>query len=68
MLGPGFQALFQHLAAWLRENHRLITLATSNAKVGDRSQPPPTLNLSLSELAGSGSLHRLVRLSECEWS
>lgn len=31
-----------------------------NAKVSDRSQPPVTLNLSLSEPAGSGSLDRLV--------
>jgi hypothetical protein len=34
-----------------------------NAKVSDGSQPPPTLNLFLSESAGSRSLHRLVRLS-----
>ncbi len=32
---------------------------TTNAKVSDRSQQPLTLNLSLSESAGTGSLHRL---------
>ena len=32
-----------------------------NAQVSDRSQPPLTLNLPLSDPAGSGSLHRLVR-------
>ena len=31
-----------------------------NEKVSDRSQPPMTLNLSLSESAGSRSLRRLV--------
>src|SRR5436190_19974394 len=36
-----------------------------NAKVSDRSQPPLTLDLSVSEPAGSGSLHRLVRLPLC---
>ena len=30
-----------------------------NAKVSERSQPPMTFDLSLSESAGSGSLHRL---------
>src|SRR5258707_4826450 len=36
-----------------------------NAKVSDRSQPPLMCHLSLSEAAGSGSLHRLVGLSVC---
>src|ERR1039458_5902196 len=36
-----------------------------NVKVSDGSQPPMTLDLSLSESAGSRSLHRLVRLSPC---
>jgi hypothetical protein len=31
-----------------------------NAKVSDGSQPPMTFDLSLSESAGSRSLHRLV--------
>jgi hypothetical protein len=31
-----------------------------NAKVSDGSQPPTSLNLSLSESVGSRSLHRLV--------
>ena len=35
----------------------------ANAKVSDGSQPPVTLNLSLSESAGSRSLDRLVELS-----
>src|SRR5437763_1712171 len=35
-------------------------LLTSNAKVSDGSQPPLTLYSSLSESAGSRSLHRLV--------
>ncbi len=35
---------------------------SANAKVSDGSQPPVTLNLSLSESAGSRSLDRLVRL------
>jgi hypothetical protein len=34
-----------------------------NAEVSDRRQPPMKLNSSLSELAGSPSLHRLVRCS-----
>src|SRR5258706_13433230 len=36
-----------------------------NAKVSDRSQPPLMCHLTLSEAAGSGSLHRLVGLSVC---
>ena len=32
--------------------------ALANAKVNERSQPPLTFDLSLSEPAGSGSLHR----------
>jgi hypothetical protein len=32
-----------------------------NVKVSDGSQPPMTFDLSLSESAGSRSLHRLVR-------
>jgi hypothetical protein len=32
----------------------------ANAKVSDGSQPPTTFDLSLSESAGSRSLHRLV--------
>ena len=35
-------------------------LDTPNAKVSDGSQPPMTLNSSLSESAGSRSLDRLV--------
>jgi hypothetical protein len=33
----------------------------SNDQVSDGSQPPVTFDLSLSESAGSRSLHRLVR-------
>ncbi len=35
----------------------------ANEKVSDGSQPPMTFDLSLSESAGSRSLHRLVRCS-----
>ena len=37
---------------------RLTLIALPNAKVSDRSQPPLMSDLSLSEPAGSGSLHR----------
>ncbi len=43
-------------------SHDIIAIPP-NAKVSDGSQPPMTLNLSLSETAGSRSLHRLVRSS-----
>jgi hypothetical protein len=36
-----------------------------NAKVSDGSQPPMTMNLSVSETAGPRSLHRLVERSHC---
>ena len=39
------------------------TLIPPNAEVSDRSQPPLKAGLSLSEPAGSGSLHRRVRCS-----
>ena len=39
-----------------------ITVRPPNAKVSDGSQPPVTLDSSLSETAGSRSLHRLVGL------
>src|SRR5947207_8723465 len=39
--------------------HRVFRILP-NAKVSDGSQPPMTLNSSLSESAGSRSLHRLV--------
>jgi hypothetical protein len=39
----------------------------SNAKVSDGSQPPMTFDLSLSESAGSRSLHRLVGQFEFDW-
>ncbi|HXJ59650.1 MAG TPA: hypothetical protein VNU68_23655, partial [Verrucomicrobiae bacterium] len=38
-------------------------VSSPNVKVSDESQPPVTLDLSLSETAGSRSLHRLVELS-----
>lgn len=38
-------------------------LSSDNGEVSDGSQPPMTLNLSLSESAGSRSLDRLVELS-----
>jgi len=38
-----------------KENMRVMK---PNNKVSDRNQPPLTLDLSLSESAGSGSLHR----------
>jgi hypothetical protein len=41
----------------------VVSLMKSNQKVSDRNQPPPMLNLSLTEPAGSGSLHRLVGAS-----
>ena len=37
-----------------------------NVKVSDGSQPPLTFGLSLSESAGSRSLHRLLDLPACE--
>jgi len=39
---------------------RLSEGSDITVKVSDQSQPPLTLDLSLSEPAGSGSLHRLV--------
>ena len=39
-------------------SHKIAT--PPNAKVSDGSQPPVTFDLSLSETAGSRSLHRLV--------
>src|SRR5439155_20796186 len=42
-----------------------MVLTTPNAKVSDGSQPPLTFGLSLSQPAGSRSLHRLVRPSNC---
>src|SRR5437879_1276 len=45
------------------ENHQRhrLPFANSNAKVSDRSQTPLTLDSSLSDSAGSGSLRRLDR-------
>jgi hypothetical protein len=42
---------------------KVVMHAEPNAKVSDGSQPPMTFDLSLSESAGSRSLHRLVRKS-----
>jgi len=42
-------------------------IITSNEKVSDGSQPPVTFDLSLSESAGSRSLHRLVGQFEFDW-
>ena len=41
----------------------VLSACMPNAKVSDGSQPPMTFDLSLSESAGSRSLHRLVRCS-----
>ena len=63
---------FWHTTLWMQPawdwlNVRVMMLADRlkhppNAKVSDGSQPPMTFDLSLSESAGSRSLHRLVRL------
>src|SRR6185503_10325681 len=45
------------------ESH--VGVVIPNAMVSDGSQPPKTLNLFLSESAGSRSLDRLVRLVAC---
>jgi hypothetical protein len=41
---------------------------SSNAKVSDRSQPSLMFDLSVSQQAGSGSLHRLVGEFGSDWS
>ncbi|HEY5914192.1 MAG TPA: hypothetical protein VJA21_26695 [Verrucomicrobiae bacterium] len=43
----------------LRVKHSLEFPILANHKVSHRSQPPMTFDLSLSQLAGSGWLHRL---------
>jgi len=46
---------------WLHWGNEIASdVEMPNAKVSDRSQPPLTFGLSLSEPAGSDSLHRLV--------
>src|SRR5436190_23436592 len=57
------QAMMMYMTASKHDNilFRLSVMKGLTQKVSDRSQPPLTFDLSLSESAGSDSLHRLVR-------
>ena len=45
----------------------IVGMVRPNAKVSDGSQSPVAFDLSLSESAGSRSLHRLVGQFEFDW-